>query len=103
MQKLIRLAAIIVLFAACNSDNGNPSATNSNQSSDTALANLFTRYHDENLALFPVSATLEGENRYNDLLPVDFTDSYRDSVRKFFEKYVHELAAFDSAKLDYQD
>ncbi|MEJ0101836.1 MAG: DUF885 family protein [Bacteroidota bacterium] len=61
------------------------------------------QYHDDNLALFPINATLEGDNRYNDLLPVDFTDSYRDTTKKLYEAYLTKLSAFDSSKLNNQD
>ena len=41
------------------------------------LAAFFEKYFEERLQLFPLDATSIGDNRYNDILPISFTDSYR--------------------------
>ena len=50
------------------------------------LNDLFDRYYEDKLKLFPLEATSIGDKRYNDLLPVDFTDSYRIKLSEFYER-----------------
>ena len=101
MKKIISFFVISILFVACNSNN--PDNVSSVKEPDKKLAAFFEQYHEDNLKLFPLNATFEGDNRYDDLLPADFTDSYRDSIRTFYERYLKELTAFDTSKLNDQD
>jgi uncharacterized protein (DUF885 family) len=48
-------------------------------------------------------ATLFGNNEYNDKLPADFTDSYRDTLRNFYKKNLAGIQAFDREKLNIND
>ncbi|MES1222385.1 MAG: DUF885 domain-containing protein, partial [Bacteroidota bacterium] len=101
MKKIISFFFLALLLTACGSNSSNNNS--SLNEPDRKLAAFFERYHEDNLKLFPLSATYEGDNRYNDLLPADFTDSYRDSTRKFYERYLKELSAYDTSKLNDQD
>ena len=67
------------------------------------LADFFEKYHEEYLPLFPLAATVEGDNRYNDQLPVDFSDSYREKIKNFYQVYLDQLKKFDRGKLNDQD
>jgi uncharacterized protein (DUF885 family) len=102
MKKLFLLFTIAFLFAGCNSTTTDNSSSFEKES-NPQLSAFFERYHEDNLKLFPLNATFEGDNRYDDLLPADFTDSYRDSTRKLYEHYLKELSAFDTSKLNEQD
>jgi uncharacterized protein (DUF885 family) len=64
---------------------------------------MFEKYHEESLQLFPLNATYEGDNRYNDLLPVDFSDSYREKQKSFFQGYLDQLTKYDRDKLSETD
>lgn len=102
MKKLFSLIAFAFLFAGCNS-NTSDNNSSSEKLSNPQLAAFFEQYHEDNLKLFPLNATFEGDSRYNDLLPADFTDTYRDSTRRFYERYLNGLSAFDTSKLNDQD
>ena len=52
-------------------------------------------YYDDQLKYFPLVATQNGDNRYNDQLPVDFTDSYFDTLRNFYDGYLSKILVFD--------
>jgi uncharacterized protein (DUF885 family) len=67
------------------------------------LAVFFERYYEERLQLFPLQATAIGDNRYNDLLPISFTDSYRSKLDDFYERYLTELNKFEKDKLSERD
>ena len=55
------------------------------------------------MQLRTVDATYEGDNRFNDKLTIDFTDCYRDSLKRYYDKYESILAGFDKEKLNEQD
>lgn len=44
---------------------------------------------------FPVNASFIDDNRYNDLLFADFTNSYRDMFNKFHVHYLNAINRFD--------
>ena len=41
--------------------------------------------------LDPLSATAQGDNRYNDQLPNDQTQAFRDTLRTFYQDYLTRL------------
>ncbi len=67
------------------------------------LAALVNTYWEEYLKSNPVSATFLGDNRYNDLLYIDFTDERRQEARAFDRKYLTALSKFNRSKLNTQD
>lgn len=98
MKNILALFLLSCSIIACN-NNGktNTGANNKN------LAAFFEKYHEESLQLFPLNATIEGDNRYNDLLPVDFTDSYREKQKSFYQSYLDQLIKFDRNELSETD
>ncbi|MGB3530080.1 MAG: hypothetical protein WBB35_12025, partial [Saprospiraceae bacterium] len=80
MNKIIYLL-IIIAVAGCNSNiKQQPTASN------PSLATLLEEYYNERMQLLPLEATANGDDRYNDLLPADFTDSYRAKLKDFFTR-----------------
>ncbi|QIL78116.1 DUF885 domain-containing protein [Hymenobacter sp. HDW8] len=64
---------------------------------------MFEKYWDERAKLFPLEATGQGDNRYNDQLPNDNTVAYRTAQRQFFQQYLDALKKFDRSKLSEND
>ncbi len=60
-------------------------------------------YFNDRMKYFPVEATQNGDQRYNDQLPVDFTDSYLDTLRNFYGDYLQKILVFDRDKLNRND
>ncbi|RZK22736.1 MAG: DUF885 domain-containing protein [Hymenobacter sp.] len=74
------------------------------QPTDSApLAALFTTYWDEQARLFPLGATSQGDNRYNDQLPNDQTQAFRARLRAFYQRYQAQLAKTDRQQLNAND
>ncbi|RZK46138.1 MAG: DUF885 family protein, partial [Hymenobacter sp.] len=63
------------------------------------LAALFTNYWEEQTRLYPLQATSQGDNRYNDQLPNSGTQAFRQSQRRLYTHYRDELARLDRSKL----
>ena len=104
MKKIIFLLSVITLVASCKLSN-----SNQNLQDNAELSALLDKYYEERLQLFPLEATQIGDNRYNDKLYIDFTDSYRQKEKEFFNRYGVYISKFerdalnDNDKLSYDD
>lgn len=65
----------------------------------SAIGKVFEDYHEERLKLYPQEATMAGDNRYDDLLPNNLTDSNRSNLAAFYRKYLTALSRFDRGGL----
>ncbi|RZK37088.1 MAG: DUF885 domain-containing protein, partial [Hymenobacter sp.] len=98
------VAAATLWLAGCQSSTSEKTgeaggATGGNKE----LSGLFSQFWDKQSRLDPVSATAQGDNRFNDQLPNDQTQAYRDTLGAFYQDYLARVAKFDRAKLDEND
>jgi uncharacterized protein (DUF885 family) len=99
---MIRLSALVAITCAC-------AIISCNQQQGTASSNpkkldaLLHTYFMERMSLFPLEATANGYNQFNDRLNIDFTDGFRDSLRKFFSRYRDSINVYDRAELTPND
>ncbi len=107
-MKKILLAGLAsaALATACNqtqtADTARATAAGT-AAAPKALAGLFDRFWEQQSRLDPISATAQGDNRFNDQLPNDGTRAYRDTLRNFYQTYLTRLERFDRAKLSAND
>lgn len=67
------------------------------------LFDKFTdRYYEDYLRFNPLEATQIADNRYNDKLPNDITESHRSKLRDFYQRYLDSLQYFDRSLLGEQ-
>ena len=69
---------------------------------DNTFDKFTDRYYEEYLKLNPLEATQIADNRYNDQLPIDISEAYRDSIRSFYRRYRDSLQYFDRSALTEQ-
>src|SRR5664279_1028256 len=98
MKKILPISFIIFNMMACNQQTSVPV-----RQSNAALNKMFDDYYEERLKLFPLEATQNGDSRYNDLLPINITQAYRDTLRNFYSRYLQAVEKYDTAKLDDND
>ncbi|MEP7377786.1 MAG: DUF885 domain-containing protein [Chitinophagaceae bacterium] len=67
------------------------------------LAPFLDQYYEESLKMFPVTATAIGDNRYNDQLPVTFTDSYNSKLKEFYTHSLDEINTYNRDELSEKD
>lgn len=91
MKKLTYLLCLLA-FVSCKSGDAKKE-----------LSTLVDTYYEEQLKLNPVAATANGDNRYNDQLNIDFTDSHRAKIKALLEKTQTSLGEIDREKLDAND
>jgi uncharacterized protein (DUF885 family) len=91
MKKLTYLLCLLA-FVACKSGDAKKE-----------LSTLVANYYEEQLKLNPISATANGDNRYNDQLSIDFSDSHRAKVKALLEQTQKNLEDIHREKLDDND
>jgi uncharacterized protein (DUF885 family) len=99
MKISVLFFALLVMLASCKN---NAPQTNTNNSG-TQLATILDNYWQERMQLFPTEATANGDNRYNDRLTITIAESFRDSLGRFYQKYLNEMNGIDSAALGNND
>lgn len=92
MKQLIAAIGISALLASCGGDAGKQTTNNKGGS----LSDVLSHYWEERMQLFPLEATSAGDNRYNDRLTITIAPSFRDSVGRFYKRYLAEVEAVDT-------
>lgn len=88
---------LLLVITSCNPADKMPDKENAD------LNGLFNGYFEDRMKLFPLEATAIGDSRYNNLLPVDFSESYRDTLESFYTRYLNAIKAYDRDKLNAND
>ncbi len=89
-----------VILISCGSNN---ESNNEMTEEKVDIATYFQNYYDGRLQLFPLEATANGDNRYNDLLPNDISESYRAKIKEFFVSSLKTLESYDRDKLSQEE
>jgi len=97
MKKLVLLFALSAITISCKNNNAN------DKNAGKQLAKILDNYWQERMQLFPVEATGYGDYRYNDKLTITIAESFRDSLNRFYKKYLDEAQQIDTASLDKND
>lgn len=63
------------------------------------IKEVFARYYEERLPLYPLEATMNGDNRYNDRMSDDLSQAGKAKATAFYKKYQDELAKYEREKL----
>lgn len=98
MRKL-QFLALVVLVACKPSDK----PENTNSQTKKSFNDFLDGYFEERLQLYPLEATQIGDNRYNDLLPNDISESFVAKQKEFYARYQSALSDYDSATLSSQE
>ncbi len=64
---------------------------------------VFENYYQESLKLYPLNATRQGNMLYNDFLPNNLTDEFRNKEKIYYSNYFNQLKNFDDNKLNKDD
>ncbi|MDQ6815417.1 MAG: DUF885 domain-containing protein [Bacteroidota bacterium] len=98
MTKALFISLLVILIVGCKLNNTNPGKAD-NKEFQTMLNN----YYDDRLKLFPLEATAIGDPRYNNLLPIEFTNAYRNTLKDFYSRYLTYVTRYDREDLNDKD
>lgn len=96
MKRKIKQAAFMALIFL--SSTGAQTVSQNN-----VLHHLFKNYYEDRIKLFPLEATAAGDNRYNNLLPNDGSQSFLKQVHEFYSKYQKTLSSYKPESLSQED
>lgn len=98
MKKVfLNLFIVISIMTSCKQGR------NTSGEDNKEFAAMLKNYYNDRMQLFPLEATVNGDNHFNNLLPADFTDSYRGKLNDFFSRYRDSLKNFDRELLNEND
>jgi uncharacterized protein (DUF885 family) len=89
MNKLLIIAVFSLFIVGCKNE----------PQENTQLKTLFEHYYEERLQFFPLEATSQGDNRFNDKLPIDISEGYRNSLLSFYQTYLNSLDRIETKEL----
>lgn len=98
MKTILVTALLMTSLMACNSKTGEE---NTVKSAD--FAKTLDDYYEERLKLFPLEATFQGDNRYNDQLPNSNSQEFLDRTKAFYTENLKKITAFDRENLPERD
>ena len=75
----------------------------SSEESLPPIKEFFENYYQERLPLYPLEATMNGDNRYNDRMTDDLTQAGKNKLTVFYTKYQTELVKYDRGKLSAEE
>lgn len=93
MKKIELFLIAAILMVSCHDKPRQPSSSGK-------LSALFSQYWDERMQLFPLEATSNGNNNFNDRLTITIAQSFRDSTARFYKKYLDQIGQIDSSALN---
>ena len=99
----ILFALGLACLTACQTDDPAESPRKAHSVTANTTSNLFAEYYEERLNLYPMEATYAGDDRYNDQLPNEITESFRTREKHFFEKYLAAVRRFDKKRLSTEE
>ncbi|WP_201983198.1 DUF885 domain-containing protein [Hymenobacter rubidus] len=106
-MKKLALAGLVAaaLTSACNQTKTTETAASGGTAADSTqgLPGLFASFWETQSRLDPMSATAQGDNRFNNRLPNDQTQAFHDTLRTFYQDYLTRLGKFDREKLSDND
>jgi uncharacterized protein (DUF885 family) len=99
MRKLLSLLALSLLFASCKNNAPEQKA----QGGGKQLAAILNNYWEQRMQLFPLEATANGDNRYNDRMTITISEPFRDSIGRLYKNYLDQVSKLDTAGMDRTD
>ncbi|MFD1095914.1 DUF885 domain-containing protein [Salegentibacter chungangensis] len=99
-KKVIVLLMFGLFLAGCKNE---PEQESENKKDTAAVRENFDAllqdFYDKGLALDPISATVSGDNRFNDRFPNKLSKSYNDTLKNYYKTYMERLKEFQDEDL----
>ena len=104
ISKIISLPTVfftaLLSFSSCNKKQVEPVA---DQHSTEILDSIASRYYEHYLQMYPLEATMQGDTRYNDKLPINISKKFISEEITFYNSIQNQLRNIDYDKLPNKD
>jgi len=97
MKRQFLILTSLIFLLACNPPKKEVSEVKK------SFGDFLAAYYDERMQFYPLDATQAGDNRYNDLLQNDISESFRQKLKDFYTRYQAELNTFNRDSLTLQE
>lgn len=102
MKKYFCFALIVLtLFNSCEKEKKEEVAVSNFEL--PPINDVFESYYQGSLKLNPLQATSAGDNRYNDLLPINISQEHINNVKTFYKSYKDSLSLYGDALLSKEE
>jgi uncharacterized protein (DUF885 family) len=99
MKNLFITACLAVtMLGGCTS-----ATTEQRTEANADLSQLLETYYEDRLRIFPLEATSQGDNRYNDKLPIDISQEFITNLQAFYRSNLNSLQAINREELSEQN
>lgn len=102
MKKVTSVIFLALIAGACN-QSPKKNATSTVKTDSVRFHKMLDNYWDERMQLFPLEATANGDNRFNDQLRNDGSAAFLKKSKDFFTKYNEGLKKIDRNTLNGND
>ncbi len=99
LYKIILLSIITYFLFSCKKEDS-PMMKSTVGSSASDLDSIAANYYEEYLKLYPLEATSQGDDRYNDLLPDNLSHDFIQKEIAFYNSVQNQLKSIDYNSLD---
>ncbi len=103
MHKIVLPVLLAAVLAGCTSSPDKPVTGTPDSVANAQLTAYLEAYWERSSQLFPLAATAQGDNRFNDQLPNDGTRAFRDTLTAFYTRSRAGLGQFDQVELSADD
>lgn len=97
MKNTLLFISLSFLISCSSKNNADENSKQAN--ADASIQKLFSSYYEHRLHLFPLDATSNGDHRFDDQLPNNITESFRDTLKQFYSSTLDSLNLFDRNSL----
>ncbi len=98
MRTALLLSFLAFLFFACTQEKPQKPQLNA-----ADFSNLLEEYYQSKYKYYPIGATYDGIEGYNDYLTINITDSFNTAIGERYDFYLNELEKFDDKNLNKSD
>lgn len=98
MKKILLFSACVSILMSCKQDD-----KSRQPAANKKFAEMAENYYQEGLKLNPLAATYIGDERYNDQLANDVSQTFLKEYRQYNERYLDSLKGYERTSLDAND
>lgn len=97
IQNIYTLLVLSLLLIGCK-DTTKKETTMSSQD-EIPFSDLVENYYQDGLKLYPINATMQGDNRYDDVFPNNLDSLEIEKTRSFYTNYKNALDSYQTEQL----